>query len=60
MMRTCDLCPQWAQWRGEKKEGEVVREIKHLCAMHKDLDKTEDMKFIFVGAMPLGLSNSKS
>jgi hypothetical protein len=55
MFRLCDKCQQWAQWRGMAKQGEVMV-IKHLCQVHKDEDKTIDMKFIFVGAMPMKAS----
>jgi hypothetical protein len=52
MMRECDECSQWAQWRGVVKEGDKVILVRHLCQVHKDTDKTPNIKFVFVGAMP--------
>lgn len=59
MFRPCDECIQWAQWRGAVKDKDgTVTTIRHLCQIHKDWDRTPNIKFIFVGAVPTMKANT--
>jgi len=52
-MRECDNCNNWSQWRGTAKGSDGAMIVRHLCQSHKDADKTDGIKFIFVGAIPV-------
>jgi hypothetical protein len=58
-MRNCDDCDRWAQWRGTVKDKDGVPVlVLHLCQIHKELDNTPEIKFIFCGAIPLETTNA--
>jgi hypothetical protein len=59
MMKLCEGfdCVQWAQWRATLPD----KSHKLFCQPHKDkIEKlSKDVKFIFVGAIPDGISDTQ-
>ena len=63
MMRTCNICPEWAQWRVSNptydKDGKLINLelIAMLCSGHKqDQEKmptNAELLFNFIGYSPL-------
>lgn len=60
-MKLCESfdCLQWAQWRATLSD----KSHRIFCQIHKDklekLDKSKEIKFIFVGAIPDGISDTE-
>ena len=59
-MRTCELCTEWAQWRGVEgfDKPKHLEKIRFFCNRHheelKAAELLKDIRCTFIGAAPVG------